>query len=159
MTDLSIPSTKRLTEKALNESSCRSYIQDSYQIATFCKKPLKMGLLRERLRSFRHAFNGILVLVLDEANARIHLTATLLTITLGIYFGIGPLEWAAISLCCGLVIGLEALNAAVEELADHVSAEKHERVQKLKDLCAGSVLVAAIAATGVAALIFIPKIW
>lgn len=117
-----------------------------------------MGTFRKRLRSFRHAFNGLAALIRDEANARIHLVAAFLTVGLGLFFGIGPLEWAAVSLCCGLVIGMEALNAAMEELADQVSTEEHPGIRKLKDLCAGSVLVAAMAAAVVAGLIFIPKV-
>jgi diacylglycerol kinase len=48
----------------------------------------------------------------------------------------------------------EALNSALEFLADEVSLEKRERIGKAKDVAAGGVLIAAIVSAAVAALVF-----
>ncbi len=115
-----------------------------------------MRTLQKRALSFKNAFKGLWSLVRDEPNARIHLIAALCTIGLGIYFRIEPQEWMAITLCTGIVIGLEGANAAIEELADHSSSEMNERIRRVKDLSAGAVLIAAIASLVVAGLIFLP---
>jgi diacylglycerol kinase (ATP) len=48
----------------------------------------------------------------------------------------------------------EALNTALELLADEVSLERRERIGKAKDVAAGGVLIAAMVSVGVAALVF-----
>ncbi len=56
-----------------------------------------------------------------------------------------PLIWwmlAAFSI--GLVLALELVNTAVEELVDLLSPEYRKRAGRIKDLMAGAVLVAAI---------------
>ena len=49
-------------------------------------------------------------------------------------------------------------NTAIEAVCDLVSPEQHPLVEKDKDVAAGAVLVAALAALVVAGLIFIPRV-
>jgi diacylglycerol kinase len=48
----------------------------------------------------------------------------------------------------------EALNTAIEFLADEVSLERRERIGKAKDVAAGGVLITAIVAIVIATLVF-----
>ncbi len=57
------------------------------------------------------------------------------------------------------VLVSEALNTAIEYLADKVSPESHPLIGKAKDVGAAAVLVAAIAAALVGTIIFGPKLW
>lgn len=113
--------------------------------------------MRKRLQSFAYAFNGFLILIKEEANARIHLLATLVVVALGFYFDIAAMEWIALILCIALVFAMEFLNSAIENLADFVSPQKHALIKKAKDLAAGGVLIAAIAALVVGLVVFVPK--
>ena len=63
---------------------------------------------------------------------------------------------APLALTIAAVISLEAVNTALEALCDVVSPEHHPAVEIAKDVAAGAVLVAAIAALVIAALIFGP---
>ena len=49
------------------------------------------------------------------------------------------------------VLAAEIFNTAVEGLADHLHPEQHPAIKAVKDCAAGAVLVATIAALGVAA--------
>lgn len=117
---------------------------------------IKIG--KEKYRSFAHAFRGIGSLFQEERNARIHFSVLILVLTLGYLVGLTRMEWIAIALSATLVIGMEALNAAIEKLADHVEAEHHRRIGKLKDLSAAAVLIAALGSSVVGASIFLPHI-
>ena len=64
-----------------------------------------------------------------------------------------------IVLAIGSVFTAEALNTALEFLADEVSEEQRERIRKAKDVGAGAVLLAAIAAALVGGLVLIPHWW
>jgi diacylglycerol kinase len=86
------------------------------------------------------------------------LLATLAVCTLGVLLRIETWEWSVILLASGLVLSLEALNGAIEKLADHLAPERHRTIGIVKDLCAGSVLIAAIFAGLLAVLIFLPHL-
>ena len=63
-----------------------------------------------------------------------------------------------ICLCIGLVLSAEAVNSAIEALADRVSPAYDEAIKRTKDLAAGAVLLLAIASAVVGLIIFLPKL-
>ena len=114
--------------------------------------------LRARIDSFKHAFRGVVVLVIGQHNARLHLLATVLVVVCGWYFSIAALEWTALLLAIGGVWMAEALNTAVEELADAVHPEQHPSIRNAKDVAAAAVLLFAVCALLVGLVIFVPYI-
>ena len=113
--------------------------------------------IKKRLQSFRFAIKGIKNLIINEHNARIHLTALLVVIGLGLFFKLELMEWVAITIVSGIVILTELINTAIENLADIVEPKWNEKIGKIKDYSAGAVLVAAIVSVIVGSVIFIPK--
>ncbi len=79
-------------------------------------------------------------------------------IACGFWFGVSRGEWMAIVLCIGLVFAAEALNSAIEELADALHPDEHPGIGRAKDLAAAGVLLAAFAAAAVGLLIFLPRL-
>jgi diacylglycerol kinase len=112
---------------------------------------------RSRLRSFRFAARGIVAMLASEPNARIHAVATVLVVAAGLGFGIERGEWLAVALAIGAVWTAEGFNTAFEALCDVASPERHPRVERAKDVAAGAVLLAALAALAVAGLVFGPR--
>lgn len=110
--------------------------------------------LRGRFASFRYAFRGIAAMVRSQHNARIHAFATAAVVAAGIALGIERLEWAALALAAVAVWSAEALNTALEFLADAACPERHPLVAKAKDVAAGAVLIAAAGAAVVGLLVF-----
>ncbi|MDX9835146.1 MAG: diacylglycerol kinase family protein [Desulfobulbus sp.] len=115
--------------------------------------------LRARLRSFAWAWAGGRVLVRGQHNAWIHGAATLLVLLLGLACRVSRLEWAVLGLAVGLVWAMEALNTAIELLADEVCLERRERIGQAKDVAAFGVLAAALAAMVVGVLVFWPYLF
>lgn len=114
--------------------------------------------IRARIRSFRHAFAGIGYALKSQVNMRIHLVVFLAVIAAGFFFNISAAEWIAILIVSGLVFSLELLNTAIEVFLDKHYPEHDEAIGRVKDLCAGAVLVSAIAAAIIGLIIFLPKI-
>jgi diacylglycerol kinase len=110
------------------------------------------------MKPFIDAFRGVAVMIATQKHARYHLGFVLFVVAFGIGFKIEPLEWCAVLLAMGLVLAAEALNTAIEFLADAVHPEHHPLVGKSKDVAAGGVLLAAIAAAAVGLIVFVPKI-
>lgn len=114
--------------------------------------------LRKRLKSFHYAFNGIRLLIRHEHNAWIHCLAAVCAVTAGWLTGLSAAEWIAIAFAIGLVLAAEAVNSAIEALADVVSPDYNEGIKRTKDLAAGAVLLLAMTAAVVGLIIFIPKL-
>jgi diacylglycerol kinase (ATP) len=75
----------------------------------------------------------------------------------GFYFEIDRYEWIMQILAFGLVLGIESLNTAVEKIADFIHPEFHDRIGFIKDIAAGGVMFAAMAAMAIGLLIYVPK--
>lgn len=95
----------------------------------------------------------------EEPNFKIHVVATIMVIAAGLYFQLSTTEWLAIVSVIGLVLLTELVNTAIENIADFISPERHEKIKTIKDIAAAAVLISAIAALVVGMLIFIPKIF
>ncbi|MDR1116356.1 MAG: diacylglycerol kinase family protein [Tannerella sp.] len=112
----------------------------------------------EWLAGFKHAFNGIRLLIRNERNAAFHCLTGLCVVAAGFLLDISAAEWMAAVTACGCVLAAEALNTAIERLSDVVSPEYSEAIKRVKDLSAGAVLLIALAAATVGLIIFIPKL-
>ena len=115
--------------------------------------------LAARMRSVRHAFAGFEVLLRSQHNAWIHGAATLLVVIGGLVCRLRPLEWALVVLAIGMVWSMEAVNTALELLADEISLEQRPRIGKAKDVAAFGVLAAALASVLIGLFVFLPRIF
>ena len=88
----------------------------------------------KRLASFKHAFNGLIILWREEHNARIHLITSILVLGAGYMLDVSKIEWMIIMLTVGFVMVTEILNSAIEYLADHVTPDYHENIKKVKKI-------------------------
>lgn len=113
--------------------------------------------MKNRVKAFKFALAGALAMT-REVHFRIHLVALALVVIAGLYFDIDSAEWADLLLCSALVISLEAMNSALENLADVAHPDHHPLIKKCKDIAAASVLFAAIFAVVIGLIIFTPHL-
>lgn len=115
--------------------------------------------MKRRVLSFKHAFNGIYILMKEECNAKIHAVLAIVALLMGYYLRISSIEWIVLSIVIGMVFAMEAINSAIENLADFACNKNiEESIKKTKDLSAAAVLFAAIAALIAGLIIFLPKL-
>lgn len=110
------------------------------------------------LKSFRDAWNGIMLAVRTQRNVKVQLVVTLIVIIVGFYFSLSLVEWCLAVLAMGLVIGLEVMNTSIEEIVNFISPERREEAKRMKDLAAGAVLIAALAAVSIACILLVPRL-
>ncbi len=113
---------------------------------------------RKRAASFKYALQGVVTMVRDEHNMRIHLVAAVIAVAMGVVLHISAIEWIVVTLCICGVIAAEATNTAIESLCDKVSQERDPLIKRSKDCAAAAVLIIAIGAAIVGSIIFLPKI-
>lgn len=113
----------------------------------------------KRLKSVGFACIGLKTLFQHEHNFRIHFIAATMAVVLGFICKISPLEWIAVCFSIGMVMTAEAINTALENLADFVSPDKHNSIKTIKDVSAAAVLISALCALIVGLIIFLPKMF
>lgn len=114
--------------------------------------------LKKNRVGLRHAVNGLKYAFKNEVNIRIQFISALIVIIFGFLLSVSTLEWVLLLLMIGFVISSELLNTAVEVMLDYLKPDWHPVAGAIKDLTAGSVLVASVIAAIVGAIILIPKI-
>jgi diacylglycerol kinase len=115
--------------------------------------------LSERRRSFDHAFRGIALVFRSQHNAWIHAAASVAVVALGLVLDLSASSWCWLVLAMGAVWTSEAINTAIERLADAAVPEAHPLIRDAKDAAAGAVLVAALAAVAIGLLVLGPPLW
>ena len=75
----------------------------------------------------------------------------------GFYVGLSPTEWCIQILVIALIMAIEGVNTAIEEIADFIHPEHHPKIGLIKDLAAGAVFIVAVAAFIIGCIIYIPK--
>ncbi|MBC7234992.1 MAG: diacylglycerol kinase family protein [Chloroflexi bacterium] len=109
--------------------------------------------------SFAYAFEGLRYCFLAERNVRIHLAIAVAVLALSLWLRISVLEWALIIVAIALVFAGEMLNTVVEMTVDLITLEDRPLAKCAKDVAAGAILVAAIAAAIIGFLVLGPHLW
>lgn len=110
-------------------------------------------------KSVSHATQGLRTAFREEMNIRIHSVIAILAVILGFYFQISAGEWLIIILSIAMVLSLEIINSIFERIIDILKPSANLYVKEMKDMIAGSVLLAAMAAAVIGLVIFLPKIF
>ena len=93
-----------------------------------------------------------------ERNARAHLVFAVIAFVLGLLLKVSNAELAAVFFAVIIVFLAEIFNTAIERTLDLVEPNEHPMVKTIKDMSAGAVLLAAVAAAMVGLAIFAPKL-
>ena len=117
----------------------------------------KESVLVNRIKSVGYAFKGAILLLKNEVSIKVQFTIGLLVTAAGFFFNISSIEWITQLLAIGLVISVEGVNTAIEELANFIHPEHHNKIGLIKDIAAGAVFLASIFAIIVGLIIYLPK--
>lgn len=110
------------------------------------------------LKSLQNAFRGIFGALKEERNMKIHACFVFIVSFLGFLLHISLSEWLWCLLCFAVVISMEIMNTAVENLVDLVEPKFNDLAGKVKDMAAGAVLINALFSIMIGLIIFLPKI-
>jgi diacylglycerol kinase len=97
-------------------------------------------------RKFQNALRGWKLGVAGQSSFRVHLVATIASITLAILVKMTMTQWCLLILCISTVLTAEFFNSSVERLARSVDDQYNAELGAALDIAAGAVLVATIGA-------------
>jgi diacylglycerol kinase len=117
-----------------------------------------MSVFKSLARSFGHALRGLALAFRSERSFRLQVLAAFAVIVILIVLPLDLWERAILLLVTMFVLVLELLNSSLERLVDLAKPRLHEYAGDIKDLMAGSVLLAAMFALVLGLLILGPKL-
>lgn len=116
-------------------------------------------MIKKHADAIGHAIDGMMWAFRTQQNYKIHFFLILVSVVAGIFLKINTTEWIAILITALLGIIIETVNTSIEKMGDAVDLNYNEHVKISKDVSASAMLLYAIGAVGVAAMIFIPKLY
>ena len=117
------------------------------------------SFILSRIAAFGHAFRGWWYMLNTQHNAWIHTAVAIIVLVLGLWLKLTARDWALLVLTIAMVFMAEFLNTAIEAVVDLASPVHHPLAKVGKDVGAGAVLVAALAAVLIGLLILGPPLW
>lgn len=115
--------------------------------------------ITSRIAAFGHAFRGWGHVLQTQQNAWIHSLVASIVVAIGLWLQLSTHDWAIIVLTIAMVFTAEFINTSIEAIVDLASPTHHPLAKVGKDVGAGAVLVAALAAIVVGLLILGPPLW
>jgi diacylglycerol kinase (ATP) len=110
------------------------------------------------VNSLNYAFEGVIYVVRTQRNMRIHFAVALAVLILGVVLGASRFEMLALMLAVTLVLVAEMINTALEQAIDVATSSFDPVARAAKDVAAGAVLVASVAAAFIGYLVFAERL-
>ncbi|EGZ31291.1 diacylglycerol kinase family protein [Malacoplasma iowae] len=111
------------------------------------------------LKKFLYAFRGLVYAIKEEKSLVIHFIVSVIVLTVAgiINKQMKTIDWIILVIVIFLVIGVELINTAIENIVDMISFKYNFNARKIKDISAAASLVFSLMSVIVGLLIFIPK--
>lgn len=116
---------------------------------------LPQEVLKRLANKFRAAFDGVVIGLKTDRSIRFQWLIAFTVILIFIMLDIDLADWLWIIFCAAMVVAVEHLNSAIEELADFVEPKYSEHIKRIKDFSAAAVLIVSIASALIGLLILI----
>ncbi|PIR80294.1 MAG: diacylglycerol kinase [Candidatus Levybacteria bacterium CG10_big_fil_rev_8_21_14_0_10_35_13] len=106
------------------------------------------------LKSFRHAFTGIVIAFSENQNLFVHALIATAVVSAGILLDFTQTDLIIVLVMIVLVFSAEMINTAIEEVVNLLVKEHRTEAKIAKDVSAGMVLFVSILAIIVGLVIF-----
>ncbi len=106
-------------------------------------------------RSFRFAWEGVMFVLSTQRHMRTHLIIIGLVLAAAWGLGVSGSDWLHLLFAMALVLITEMFNTTVEASMDLLVDTYNPKAKVIKDVAAGTVLIASLYALAVAAIVFV----
>ncbi len=101
---------------------------------------------RHLISATDYSFKGLRAAFRHETAFRQELLVCALLLPLAWWVGQGPVEWILLGGSCLLVLIVELLNSAIENVVDRIGTERHELSGRAKDISSAAVMLSLVVA-------------
>jgi diacylglycerol kinase (ATP) len=106
----------------------------------------------------KHATGGLIEAWHRERSFRSQIVFAATAVTGAVVLKAQLIWWAALVIAIALVLVAEIVNSSIEALADHLHPSQHPSIKIAKDMAAGGVLLASLAAVAVGACLVLSRL-
>lgn len=110
---------------------------------------------KSTLRSFRHAWEGVVFAFSTQKHMRVHAVIIVLVVSAAIGLNVPPMAFLHLLLAMVLVLITELFNSAIEYAIDLAVDRYDPRAKVAKDVAAGAVLVASVYSVVAGVIVFV----
>lgn len=110
------------------------------------------------ISKFAWAIAGLMAVIREEQNMKVHLVAAGIALGIGWALGLERVEWGLLLIAIILVLMAEVINTAIERTVDLIAPQYHPLAEKAKNMAAGAVLLSAISAVILGVIVFGPHL-
>lgn len=112
-----------------------------------------MNRIRDIKKSFACAFKGLLFVINNERNFKIHIVCAVYVLYFSKYYNLSKIDYIILLLAITIVMCLEIINTVIEVIINFLSPTYSLFAKKAKDVAASGVLVSAFF-SGIIGLIY-----
>lgn len=109
-------------------------------------------------KKFLFAFRGFFSTLREEKSMIFHIISAIVCVVVAAILKITTTDWAIVMIIIAIVICVEFINTAIENLVDMISFKYNFNARKIKDIAAAATLIIAGGALASSLFIFIPRI-
>lgn len=106
--------------------------------------------------SFKHALDGIIIAFKEHVNFRIHIGIGLAVLFMAFIFGVSRIEIIILIFTINMVLIVEMINTAIEEITNLITIKWARQAKIAKDVVAGMAFLTALGSVIVGFAIFGP---
>lgn len=117
----------------------------------WAKRRTFRGAVRDAVRGIGEAYRG-------ERNLRIQILLCVVAVVLALVLRVPRDQIALILVVSVVVITVEMINSALEAIENIIDPQYNQAIRRSKDIAAGAILVASIAAGLVGLLVLLPPL-
>ena len=108
-------------------------------------------------KKFSDSFNGLKT-ALNHKAVRVQFLLAAMAVAGGMVIRLDHHEWLAFIICIAMVISMEVMNTAVEQIGDYLNMKEDPKIRLIKDLSSAAVLVASMGAFAVCVMCVVRRI-
>ena len=112
--------------------------------------------MKKLIRSFQYAFAGVSYVAKHERSFRVQVLISIIVLVLACLFQIALWQVFVLIFLISYVLVLEIINSIFERIVDVLKPRIHPYAEAIKNMMAGTVLIASITSAIIGFFIFIP---
>jgi len=109
-------------------------------------------------KTIKNSINGIKSYAMEGKSIVIFLLGVLAEVLMGFSYKINGLEWILIICILGIILSIELINTAIENVCDAITKEYNPLIKIAKDCGSAATFIIFIVAILLNVIIFLPKI-
>lgn len=110
------------------------------------------------LQTMKNSINGLVSYAKEGKSIIIYILGVIFETIMGFVYNINGLEWILIICILGIILAVELLNTAIENVCDAITKDYNNYIKVAKDCGSAATFIVTLVAIILNIIIFLPKV-